>query len=75
MTPPRDIVQCRQCGAVLGTVNSALGHRKHDRMIVRPDVVLVIVLAQRVDLICPECGYCRAVRVDQFAVIERATAA
>ena len=75
MTAPRDQVVCRQCGAVLGRVNSVQGHRKHDRMLLRPDVVLVIVMAQRVDVICPECGYCRAVRVDQFAVIQRAAAA
>ncbi len=58
----------------MGKVNSVKGRRKHDRMIVRPDVVLVVVMAQRVDVICPECGYCRAVRVDQFAVIQRAAA-
>lgn len=75
MTPPRDQVVCRQCGAVLGKVNSVQGHRKHDRMMLRPDVVLVVVMAERVDVICPECGYCRAVRVDQFAVIQRAAAA
>lgn len=73
-TSARDQVTCRDCGAVLGKVNSVRGHRAHDRMMLRPDVVLVIVLAQRVDIICPECGHCRAVRVDQFAVIQRAAA-
>lgn len=74
MTPPRDQVVCRACGAVLGKVNSVKGHRKHDCMMLRSDVVLVVVMAQRVDIICPECGYCRGVRVEQFPVIQRAAA-
>lgn len=61
----RDLVTCRQCKAVLGQVNNR-------RMLLRSDVVMVVVLAVRVDIICPECGYCRGVRVEQFPVIERA---
>lgn len=72
MTAPRDQVVCRACGAVLGKVNSAQGHRKHNHMMLRADVVMVVVLAVRVDIICPECGYCRSVRVEQFPVIQRA---
>lgn len=72
MTAPRDQVVCRQCGAVLGKVNSLQGHRKHNHMTLRHDVVMVVVLAVRVDIICPECGYCRGVRVEQFPVIQRA---
>lgn len=75
MTAPRDQVTCRQCGAVLGRVNSVLGHRKHNHMMLRHDVVMVVVLAVRVDIICPECGHCRSVRVEQFPVIQRAAAA
>lgn len=75
MSNERDAVRCKQCGAVLGRVNSVQGHRKHDRMMLRPDVVLVVVLAVRVDIICPECGHCRSVRVEQFPVIQRAAAA
>lgn len=75
MTAPRDQVVCRNCGAVLGKVNSVQGHRKHNHMMLRHDVVMVVVLAVRVDIICPECGYCRGVRVEQFPVIQRAAAA
>lgn len=63
----RDLVTCRACNAELGTVN-----RQHDAMTLRPGVALLVILARRVDIICPECGHCRSVWPEQFPVVARA---
>lgn len=65
--PRRDLVTCRSCGTELGTIN-----RQHDQMTLRPGVKLLVILALRVDIICPECGHCRSVRPEQFPVVTRA---
>ena len=43
-------------------------------MTLKPNVVFFVVMAERVDVICPECGYCRAVRPDKFPIVTRETA-
>ena len=48
MTAPRNQVTRRKCGTVLGKVNSVQGHWKHNHMMLRHDVVMVVVLAERV---------------------------
>lgn len=62
----RDLVICKACQAELGTLN-----RRHDSMTLRPGVTLLVILALRVDIICPECGHCRSVRPEQFPVVAR----
>lgn len=74
MTAPRDLVVCRACGAVLGRVERNRGPQRRGHLFVRAGVVLVVVLAQRVDMTCPQCGQCRSLSVEQFPVIAREAA-
>jgi hypothetical protein len=66
-TQRRDLVTCKGCGAELGAIN-----RKHDHMTLRPGVAMLVILAVRVDIICPGCGHCRSLRPEQFPVVARA---
>ena len=83
MTPPRDVVTCKQCGAVLGTfVDGRPGggrqNRNEYRMQSRFDLcdnVVVYLTLGRVDIYCPACGQTREVDLARYDVIVRGRAA
>lgn len=66
MTPPRDQVTCRQCGAVLGRYVARQPERL-PRLALLPNVALLLTV-DRVDLFCPLCSHVRRVDLTRYQV-------
>ena len=75
VTPSRDLVTCRQCGAVLGRYVARRTGRQagtHPDPVARIDLgarVRMYMVQCRVDVSCPDCGHVRTIDVTRRAVV------
>ena len=83
MTAPRDLVSCRQCGAVLGQFASGRPpggraipnqHRFVPRLNLQSNVAIYLT-ADRADIFCPACGYGRQIDLHRYSLVVRGEAA